>query len=76
MPTTGEEARGKDIGRFGASERSLFVWVHCPMCQEERWTQKKSSGNNATRYCSQCAIDRAKHFTLNPENAAKEGRIK
>ena len=74
MPTIVDEIRGKDIDKSGAAGRSIFVWVHCPDCKEERWTQKKSSGNNATRYCSQCAIDRAKHFTLNPEKAAKEGR--
>jgi len=74
MPTIGDEIRGKEIGKSSVAARSLFVWVHCPDCKEERWTQKKSSGNNATRYCSQCTIDRAKHFTLNPEKAAKEGR--
>ena len=78
MPTIGDEIRGKDIGKSSAAARSIFVWVHCPDCKEERWTQKKSSFNpvnNITRCCSQCAINRAKHFYINPEKAAKEGRI-
>ncbi|MAH46712.1 hypothetical protein CMI37_12855 [Candidatus Pacearchaeota archaeon] len=78
MPTIGDEIHGKDIGRSGSSARGIFVWVHCPVCTEERWTQKKSSYNpvnNATRRCSKCAIKLAKQFRINPEKAALEGRI-
>jgi len=78
MPNIGDEIRGKEIGKSSVAARSLFVWVHCPDCDEERWTQKKSAQNpvnNITRYCPQCAIHRASHFRINPEKAAKEGRI-
>jgi ribosomal protein S27E len=66
MPTVGDEIRGEDIGRIGGSARSKFVWVHCPSCNEERWTQKKSSlnpVNNTIRRCAKCAIKYAKQFS-------------
>ena len=79
MPNIGDEIRGKDIGKINCkAERFLYVWVKCPQCLEERWAQKKSSwdsGNNKTRVCLSCNINRAKTFRLNPETAAKEGRI-
>ena len=80
MPNIGDEIRGKEIGKMGSRniEMQMHVWVRCPDCDEERWTQKKSAQNpvnNITRYCPQCAIHRASHFRINPEKAAKEGRI-
>ena len=80
MPNIGDEIRGKELGKIGSRnvEMQMFVWVWCPDCKEERWTQKKSvfnPVNNTMRCCSQCAINRAKRFHINPEKAAKEGRI-
>ena len=78
MPTIGDEIHGKDIGKSDSSARSIFVWVHCPSCNEQRWARKKSSFNpvnNSTRRCVKCAIKQAKQFRINPEKAALEGRI-
>jgi len=78
MPTIGEEIHGKDIGKPDNSARTIFVWVHCPNCNEQRWARKKSSFNpvnNSTRRCVKCAIKQAKQFRINPEKAALEGRI-
>ena len=67
MPNIGDEIRGKEIGKIGKRtvEMQKFVWVGCPDCKEERWTQKKPV----------FSINHAKQFRLNPEKAAKEGRI-
>ena len=80
MPNIGDEIRGKEIGKIGKRnvEMQKFVWVRCPDCKEERWTQKKpvfNPVNNTSRRCYRCAINHAKQFRLNPEKAAKEGRI-
>ena len=78
MPTIGDEIHGKDIGKSDSSARSIFVWVHCPNCNEQRWARKKSSFNpvnNSNRRCVKCAIKLAKQFRINPEKAALEGRI-
>ena len=80
MPNIGDEIRGKELGKKGSRnvEMQIFVWVWCPDCKEERWAYRKSALNpvtNTTRCCSQCAINRARHFRLNPEKAAKGGRI-
>ena len=77
MPNIGDEIRGKEIGKIGSRniEMQMHVWVRCPDCDEERWTQKKSAVNNITRYCPKCTINRASHFRINPEKAAKDGRI-
>ena len=45
MPTIGDEIHGKDIGKSDSSARSIFVWVHCPNCNEQRCARKKSSFN-------------------------------
>ena len=80
MPTIGEEIKGKEIGYEANSNsaKSLFVWVRCPGCEEERWARKKpiiNPANNTNRLCSPCAVKQAKTFRLNTEKAATEGRI-
>jgi hypothetical protein len=80
MPTIGDEIRGKEIGKVGSrnKEMQVHVWVRCPHCLNERWVQKKSAinpVNNKSRLCPSCAKNNAKQFCINPEKAAKEGRI-
>ena len=78
MPTIGDTIRGNEIGKTDNAARVMFVWVRCPNCNEERWTQRKPAGNpvnNTSRRCSKCAIKYAKQFSLNTEKAAQEGRI-
>lgn len=80
MPNIGDELRGKEIGKTSnrAIEKQIHVWVQCPNCLEERWVAKKSSlnpVNNRSRLCPSCAVENAKKFRINPEKAAKEGRI-
>jgi len=79
MPNIGDEIRGKELGKVGRNaERLIHVWVKCPYCSAERWVQKKSAinpVNNKSRLCPLCAKNKAKTFRLNPEKAAKEGRI-
>lgn len=80
MPTIGEEIKGKEIGyeTTHPAAKILFVWVQCPMCEDERWARKKPVSNpvnNKRRLCAPCAVKQAKTFRLNAERAAIEGRI-
>ena len=79
MPTIGDETRGKDLGYTSSpTVKTIFVWVQCLACKEERWARKKPVSNpvnNTRRLCVPCAVKQAKNFRINPERAAIEGRI-
>jgi len=37
MPQIGDRKRGKEIGRSGGGERSLYEWSPCRVCGKTRW---------------------------------------
>ena len=37
MPQVGEKRRGREIGRHGGGERSLYEWSSCRVCGKPRW---------------------------------------
>lgn len=54
----GEIIRGEEIGRL--PDRAKFIWVRCPDCYEERWTQYTRVNHTSLRACKDCSISRAK----------------
>ena len=54
MPEIGEEIRAEDIGKAGGGKK--YVWVFCPVCEEERWVVKKPTLGNTSKLCRDCNI--------------------
>ena len=77
MPNIGDEIRGEELGKESSSAKQLiYVWVKCPHCLEERWTQKKSElnpANNRTRLCLLCVRNNARTFSIHTHEVIKEG---
>jgi hypothetical protein len=60
VTNVGDETKGKDLGYTNTpNERTIFVWVQCPRCKEERWARKRAAYNpvnNLHRLCELCKV--------------------
>ena len=64
MPLVGEIRPGKEIGK----RPGRWVWVQCPICLDERWTNYKITAPRF-RWCSDCNLNSQKsNFKLPPKN--------
>ncbi len=61
MPQLGDTVRGKVIGKTSSAARCFYIWVKCPICQQERWRMKSEIGrdrrpNSFLNRCHRCAV--------------------